>query len=263
LVSVTDLTDYQWCKRCLWIKKRLGVKAPTTTQMTKGTHFHLLVQGIHEQIKRSLALDIPGKIIGTEILLPQKASPKDVLELVGRLDVLRQARDGYIVQDEKYTAPPKDERVYPSHKLQLDAYTFLVEKEGYTPVKSAIIIYEDLLPREVVPDPERVPDYVTRVKEILKRDLLPEKGDKCEYCSFGPLCAILPEEGGLTVNQIMRLRHEPLPKGGAVVLAKFASKSRPGVIYLVKRSKSGKISCECPGWKSWHKCWHIETIVSE
>lgn len=258
MVSVTDLCDYLWCTRCLWLKKRLGIKPPTTTQLARGSNFHLLVHGIYEQIKRSLAADIPGKVIATELILPKKAQPHDVLDLVGRLDVLRQATDGYIVQDEKYTAPPEAERIYPSHKLQLDAYAFLVEKEGYVPVKAAIIIYEDLKPREVAPDPERIPEFIANVKQVLKNEILPEVGEKCGYCSLSPLCAILPQEGGLTVDQIMRLKKEPVPRAGYIVLASFPSRSRPNVVYTVMRSKDGAIRCDCPGWKTYRKCWHVE-----
>jgi len=261
LVSVTDLTDCLWCKRSLWLKKRLGIRTPTFASRRMGVEFHVLVHGMYEHIKKTLAFDIPGKIIGTELCLPKKASLNEVLGLVGRIDVLRQASDGFIVQDEKYSPPPEDKRIHSSHKLQLDAYSFLIEKEGYVPVKSAIIIYKDLVPREVIPNPERVPEYIGMAEKVLQSDILPEKEDKCAYCSYGPLCAILPEKGGLTTDQIMMLKQGLPQKFEYDVIASFPSKSIADVTYTVKRSKTGMISCDCPGWRQYRKCWHIRKVV--
>lgn len=159
-----------------------------------------------EQVKRALSSDIPGRIVATELMLPRKAAPEKVFGLTGRIDVLREERDGYIVQDEKYTSPPKTGRIYPGHKLQLDAYCFLAERDGYSPVKSAIIIYDDLRPREVAPDIERIPDIIMKVHDLLEKQSLPTRSQtKCESCSYCPLCTILPESG-LTPEQILALK---------------------------------------------------------
>jgi len=204
LVSVSDLTDYDWCPRSLWLRHKLGIRRPAV--YSRGVAFHVLIHGMFEQVKRALASDIPGRIVATELILPSKASPDKVFGLTGRIDVLREERDGYIVQDEKYTSPPKTGRIYPGHKLQLDAYCFLAERDGYSPVKSAIIIYDDLRPREVAPDTERVPDIIMKVHDLLRNRYLPKTSQsKCENCSYCPLCAILPESG-LTPEQILVLR---------------------------------------------------------
>jgi len=254
--AVTDLSDYLWCQRYLWLKKKLGIKW-VNQRARLGTSFHVLVHGIYEQIKKSLAMDVPGKVIATELVLPKRASPEVVYGLAGRLDVLRKVTDGYIIQDEKYSPPPMDERIHPSHKIQLDAYAFLVEKEGYAPVKSAVIVYEDMLPREIEPTPERVPDYIHKVNELLLNDILPKKGERCSYCAFSPLCTILPDDGGLSANEILRLK-EPRAPLTHTVIARHPSRSQPGTFYSVKRSSDGTISCDCPGWKNRRRCWHTE-----
>lgn len=262
MVSVTDLTDYLWCQRHLWLKKKLAIREPVSPEKTRGVEFHSNVHALYEQIKKTLTLDLPGKIIGTEITLPQKASSEDVLGLVGRLDVLRQTSDGYIVQDEKYTNPPKAERIYQTHKLQLDAYCFLVEKDGYNPLKSAVIIYNDLIPREVSPEPDRVPYFVSKTNALLRSDLLPRSVDKCQYCPYAPLSAILPEQGGVSADEILYLKHGLRPKRGFTTVARFESRSRPGNFYTVERLDTGELSCDCPGWIYKRRCWHVEKSTS-
>jgi len=47
--------------------------------------------------------------------------------LKGRIDVLRKVESGYIIQEEKFKDPPKEERVFSPDKLQVDAYAYLAE----------------------------------------------------------------------------------------------------------------------------------------
>ena len=258
MVSVSDLANYLWCTRSVWLKIRLGIKSPVTAEKRVGVKFHSLVRGIYDQIEKTLALKLPGKVVATELLLPKKASIDEVLGLVGRVDVLRQTMEGYIVEDEKYSDPPKTGRIYPTHKLQLDAYTFLLEKDGYVPIQSAIIIYNDLTPREVETNPEKIPSFVNELKNIINNDVMPKAGDKCNYCSYSPLCSILPEAGGLTANEILKLKFGISTKVGYTVVARFPSKSKPGVTYnVVKDEKTGSLSCDCLGWQWKKKCWHV------
>lgn len=41
------------------------------------------------------------------------------------------------------------------------------------------------------------------------------------------------------------------------VLARYKSNSRPGVFYrVVQDKKSGRVTCDCPGFTYRQKCWH-------
>lgn len=135
---------------------------------------------------------------------------------------------------------------------------FLVERDGYTPVKSAVIVYNDLIPREIAADPIRIPEFVTNVKTLLGSNLLPRSIQRCQYCAYGPLSAILPDDGGVTVDDILHLKYGMRPKRGVVTSSRFESKSKPGTNYTVTRSSKGELSCNCPGWTFRKKCWHIE-----
>jgi hypothetical protein len=89
--------------------------------------------------------------------------------------------------------------------LQVDAYAFLVESNFQAPIVGGIIIYDDLIPRQVKPNPRKVKEVLENVMALLKSRVLPEaegNNNKCLSCSYYPLCQILPKQGGITETQI-------------------------------------------------------------
>lgn len=142
---------------------------------------------------------IRGEIVGTEIELKREG-------LSGRIDVLRKTEEGYIIQEEKSSNPPKDRIPWESDLPQVDAYAFLAEGSSkYSPIISGIIIYNDLIPREVKPNPERAREVLRQGIWLLGSDVLPEaegNSSKCAKCAYYPLCQVLPQEGGLKDTQV-------------------------------------------------------------
>lgn len=196
MIGVTDLLDYLRCKRRLWFSKCAKIKKPNIGY-GQGRRFHSVVQDIYEQISSAWEREgIPGKLVRTEVKLEYGG-------LVGRIDYLRRTNEGYIIHEEKYQEPPK-KYVYPEHKIQLDAYAFLAEKCGYAPVISAYIVYNDLRPRELKPEPETIPKLVEEVRSFLSADdvLPPAEEEKCESCSYYPLCQVLPLSGGIKKDHL-------------------------------------------------------------
>lgn len=213
-ISVSNIRDYFWCPRSLWLKAN-GIKTPNV-DYSIGRHFHALIHGVTNTIFAIYKQQLPGKIIDMEMTLITE-------ELVGRIDILRLVEQGgeriYIIQDEKFKDPPRIGRVYPEDKAQIDAYAYLAEQNGYRPVLG-IILYNDLVPREVKPAPERIPETIRRVKNVLSSENLPplefserdrcrgssDPREKCQYCHYYPLCQILPTEGGMTIKEILSLK---------------------------------------------------------
>lgn len=199
MVSVGDLRDYIYCKRIPWFHRRLGIKKPNVG-FSEGTKFHILVHSVAERIHRAFQLSIPGKLVDTEVTLIRE-------NLVGRIDMIRQTEYGYIIQEEKFKNPPKDKRVYEVDKLQVDAYAYLAETSPYTPVISGIIVYNDLIPREVKLEPWRAKEVLEDVMRVLESDRLPNVRyeEKCSNCPYSPLCQVLPQMGGPTATAIKML----------------------------------------------------------
>jgi CRISPR/Cas system-associated exonuclease Cas4 (RecB family) len=128
--------------------------------------------------------------------------------LEGRIDFLRKTAEGYVIHEEKYQEPPRED-IFPDHRLQLNAYAYLAENCGYAPVKSAYIIYNDLRPREIKPEPETILGLVEEVRSFIETvDALParDEGVRCEMCSYYPLCQVLPLGGGIKEDHLKILR---------------------------------------------------------
>jgi CRISPR/Cas system-associated exonuclease Cas4 (RecB family) len=154
-----------------------------------------------------------GELVGTEIYLEREG-------LCGRIDVLWKIENGYIVQEEKTGEPPRDKIAWDDDLLQLDAYAFLAEgKPEYSPIIGGIIIYNDLKPRKVIPNPDNAVEVLREVIWLLENDSLPEeKGNKntCKKCSYYALCQVLPKEGGLTDTEIRNAFATPLSPTGII-----------------------------------------------
>ena len=166
-------------------------------------------------LSRALKADLSGRVVATEVRLSREVGEE--LYLSGKIDVLRWTKEGYIIQEDKSSNPPKDRRVRHEDQLQVDAYAFLMEgDERYKniPIKSGVILYNDLRPIEIKPEPARIPKILEKMKATLELDSLPpaRPNTRCFYCYYSPLCQALPKEGGLSARQILELPQflEPL-----------------------------------------------------
>jgi len=140
-----------------------------------------------------------GKMEGTEIYLEREG-------LCGSIDVLWKVDNGYIIQEEKTRDPPKDRKAWDGDILQVDAYAFLAEGNNYSPIVCGIIVYNDLKPIKVKPNPENAMQVLNEVIWLLNfEDVLPEANSNkntCKKCSHYALCQVLPPEGGLKATDI-------------------------------------------------------------
>lgn len=176
------------------------------TNLVDSSEIHSLTDLMFKTLNK-----IGGEIVGTEMHLEREG-------LHGRIDVLRKTKNGYIIQEEKTSDPPKDNIAWNSDLLQVDAYAFLAEGNSkYSPVIGGIIIYNDLKPREVKPNPERAREVLEQVIWLIGSDILPEAektSSKCVKCAYYTLCQVLPQQGGLKDTEIRNLFGTRLsPKG--------------------------------------------------
>lgn len=145
---------------------------------------------------------VSGEIVDTQVFLERG-------KLSGKIDVLRRTKDGYVIQEEKSSDPPSSNGVWPGDRLQVDAYAFLAEENPkYSPIVGGVVIYNDLVPRNVKPNPKRAEEILWNVTKLLENNVLPEaEGNvtKCRSCVYYPLCQVLPPKGGLADTQIRNL----------------------------------------------------------
>ena len=207
-MSVSDLTTYTFCKRKLWLSRKARIESGkrdwdsivkyrvlrSITDIVDSSKIHSLTDLMLKTLNK-----IRGEIVGTEIDLEREG-------LRGRIDVLRKTKKGYIIQEEKTSDPPEGKIAWESDLLQVDAYAFLAEGSSkYSPIIGGIIIYNDLKPKKVKPNPERAKEVFREVIWLLGSDVLPEaerNSNKCGKCAYYPLCQVLPQEGGLKNTEI-------------------------------------------------------------
>lgn len=208
---MSDLLAYDFCKRKAWLSRKARIESgerewdsivrfrvlrSLTSLVNSRADIHSLTDFLLQVLN-----GLPGKIVGTEISLERDG-------LFGRIDVIRQTEDGFIIQEEKSSDPPDGGGVWPSDQLQVDAYAFLAEtNRKYWPIKCGMIIYNDLVPRKVESNPKRVKEILGRLMKLLESDVLPEaenNPNKCTKCSYYPLCQILPRKGGLKTSEIRK-----------------------------------------------------------
>jgi len=53
---------------------------------------------------------------------------------------------------------------------------------------------------------------------------------------------------------------EPWYEKQFTIVANVPSRSNPNVSYTVRRSPSGELSCECPGFTFRRECWHVDAV---
>ena len=208
-MSVSDLTTFTFCKRKLWLSRKARIESgerdwdstvkyrvlrSITNLVDSKSKIHSLTDLMLKTLNK-----IRGEIVGTEIDLEREG-------LRGRIDVLRKTEKGYIIQEEKTSDPPKGKIAWESDLLQVDAYAFLAEgNPKYSPVIGGIIIYNDLKPRKVKPNPENAIEVLRQVIWLLENNVLPEvegNENKCKKCSYYALCQVLPLKGGLKATDI-------------------------------------------------------------
>ena len=208
MVSVSDLRTYSFCKRSLWLSRKAKIKScemdwdslvkyrvlRSMTNLVDSSKIHSLTDLMLKTLNKT-----DGEIVGTEIYLEREG-------LSGKIDVLRKVDKGYIIQEEKTGEPPKDKIVWEDDSLQVDAYAFLAEgNPKYSPIIGGIIVYNDLKPRKVKPNPENAIEVFREVMWLLGSDVLPEaegKENRCVKCNYYALCQVLPKEGGLKATDI-------------------------------------------------------------
>lgn len=212
MVSVSDLATYSFCKRQLWLSKKAKIRSGER-DLDSRVRFHVVrsITNLVDSRGKIGSLtgfmlktldNLPGKIVGTEVSLKRG-------NLSGRIDVLRKIKGGYIIQEEKSSDPPNGDGVWPNHLLQVDAYAFLAMGDSrYSPIISGIIIYNDLKPRRVEPNPKWAEEVLGKVIKLLEDDILPEAEEhmtKCVTCAYYTLCQVLPKRGGLEGTEIKNL----------------------------------------------------------
>ncbi len=129
------------------------------------------------------------------------------LTISGAVDDIWQKPNGDLVVAD-YKATAKEEKISTladssweeSYKRQMGVYQWLLEKNGFKVDKTGYFVYanarkdlaesfDDMLSFETTLIPcvgeiDWIPKTIKAIKEVLEAEVLPEKGEFCEYCAY-------------------------------------------------------------------------------
>ena len=199
-ISVSDIKLVERCERCFWLLTK-GVKQPMV--------FPSVLNAMDKLVKRDVATKVSmGKTLGrwdpgTELVGLDKrletiySCINKNIHVVGVLDELLKVPGGYKVVDYKTSAKSYENgRANFWYGVQISAYAFLCEENGYTPVVGGELVFYspktivsesaefDVVPVPVTVDIQHVKDLLDRAYEISVMSTPPAPSPQCDYCKF-------------------------------------------------------------------------------
>src|SRR3989344_4431069 len=228
-ISVSLLSSYLYCSRKLFLEKVLLLKEPPKESLVLGSIRHETYDNINkaeELIVTSIAKKTP--LAGLEVMYRQKylqilrqaiANNRQRLEDVNlsMLDAYRRSSafirvesetlrlkgiidqvhvyNGEYVPFELKTGRAPNDGVWPSHRVQLAAYSLLLQEHFKKPIKEGFVVYLDTKEkRHIAVNPymkEEVTQIVNDILALLESRELPDfchNENKCRKCGLKSTC---------------------------------------------------------------------------
>jgi len=124
----------------------------------------------------------------------EKRVSSDNLELKGIVDKIEVYPEGYVPVELKTGSMPR-EGVWPGHRIQIGAYSLMLEEKYGKKIKEAFVHYLDTdTRRQVVINPflkEEVKELKDKVRKLLEGNEIPDIADnenKCKKCGLREKC---------------------------------------------------------------------------
>ncbi len=203
-LSPTSLNLFLECPRCFWFSVNKGIKRPGPPVATITSGLDKVIKEYFNQFRKKnilppfLAGKLPGKLMTN---LPKNGwfefvDEKCDAKLGGYMDECIELEENlYAVLDHKTrgTAP---ESVHKAYQLQMDVYTFLLEKNNFPTQKKAYLVYYipqkiissgdfqfEAVIKEIATNPQRAKDVFYKAIELLK-GFLPSINQDCGFCQW-------------------------------------------------------------------------------
>lgn len=201
-LSPSTLNLFEECPRCFWLQVVKKIRRPSGPMSSIPIKMDSIIKRyfdvyrkkgvlpplIAEKVKGALALDMPKTLYYDDARygIKLKGLPDDYLQTGG----------GSVVPFDHKTKSKAPENTHPSYQLQLDCYTFLLQKNGYDTENFGYLAYYYPEPCEVHmgmdihvavvkvdTDPGRVERVLEKAFRILQGGL-PPAAETCGYCAW-------------------------------------------------------------------------------
>ena len=202
---------YLECPACFWLDKKLGVKRPPPYPFALNTTMDTLLKeefDAYRNTKEKHPLlqknGIKADLFSNQKLLNQWRSNFSGIRyydedldatLFGAVDDILEFPDGRLAPLDYKSTGSKVSKVFDQFQLQLDIYTYLIEKNGFkTPRKGYLAFYVvdkskgfvDRLPFKkeihmIETNPDDVQDLFKEAVAVLRKDKSPRHSQDCKF----------------------------------------------------------------------------------
>jgi len=210
-LSPSSLNLYYECPLCFWLDKRMGIKRPQPYPYALNTAVDFLLKEEFDKYRKKrelhpllVAYNIPAKLFPNQKLLDEwRNNSKGIryydasldATLFGAVDDILEFSDGKLAPMDYKSTGSKIANVYDRFQLQMDIYTFLLEKNGYKTIRKGILAFYvvdkengfvDRLPFKkeihvIDTDPSYVQKLFSEAVIFLRKEPPPSHSPDCQY----------------------------------------------------------------------------------
>jgi len=210
-LSPNSLNLYYECPLCFWLDKRMGIKRPQPYPYALNAAVDLLLKQEFDQYRKKrelhpllVAFNIPAKLFQNQKLLDEWRNnlkgiryydPTLDATLFGAVDDILEFSEGKLAPMDYKSTGSKTANVYDRFQLQMDIYTFLLEKNGYKTMRKGVLAFyvvdkdngfQDRLPfkkeiQVIDTDPSYVQKLFSEAVALLRKDAPPGHSPDCQH----------------------------------------------------------------------------------
>lgn len=203
-LSPSSLNLFLDCPRCFWLYLNRNIKRPSIPVATITTGLDKVIKEYFNlyRTKDTLPPVLEGKVSGKLIRnFPNKGWLEFVdykidVKFGGYLDECLDLGDKFYAALDHKTRGAKPQETHQAHQFQMDAYTFLLEQNGFPTKRSAYLVYYipksvnsekaiefEIVASEIKTDPERAKKVFYEAVAILKQPI-PLANKDCAFCKW-------------------------------------------------------------------------------
>lgn len=213
-LSPNSLNLFLECRRCFWLEKKQGIKRPPPYPYALNMAVDVLLKQEFDSYRAKgephpliTANNIQARLFSNQSLLNQWRNNlagiryyDEALDatLFGAVDDILEFEDGKLAPLDYKSTGSNVPTVYDRFQLQMDIYTFLLEKNGFlTPRKGYLAFYivnkgdgfVDRLPfkkelHEIETDPSDIPKLFKDAVGTLRKNAPPPASQDCKFCQW-------------------------------------------------------------------------------
>ncbi len=210
-LSPNSLNLYYECQLCFWLEKRLGIRRPQPYPYALNTAVDVLLKEEFDRYRKKkelhpllVAHNIPAKLFSNQKLLDEWRSnfrgiryydPILDATLFGAVDDVLEFSDGKLAPLDYKSTGSKVPVIYDRFQLQMDIYTYLLEKNGYKTLRKGCLAFyvvdkengfDGKLPfkkeiQMIDTDPSYVQGLFEEAVNLLRKDAPSSHSQDCQY----------------------------------------------------------------------------------